>query len=186
MAAVHARMAYITYSGILIVLGFLIMLLEGFEPDMMARVTGIIVMVCGIAKAVLYFSDDAYGLAFQFDLAQGIFFILIGILLLVKPFESIEKINVIVGLFIIADSSLKAQTAKEAKSFGMKCWKAILVFAILAALAGVFLAVSPLKAQPQAMTGAALVLDGVLNLIVAIYTVKLARRVKNKAGGSKE
>lgn len=178
MTVRKAKTAYLSYSGILLVLGIVLMCLNETTVEVIANIIGIVIMICGIAKCILYFVDDLYGLAFQFDLAQGIFYTLTGIVLLVKPIETIEFLNLTVGIFVIADGSCKLQTAGEAKKFGMKCWMFILGLALLTMAAGIFLSLSFVADRPAMFTGLAILIDGLENLYVAAYTVKLARRAK--------
>lgn len=178
MAVKRARIAYIAYSAGLMILGIVLMCINQTSVKVIANTIGIIVTLCGVAKCILYFVDDMYGLAFQFDFAQGIFFTIVGIVLLVKPVQTIEFINVVVGIFVIADGSCKLQTAGEAKKFGMRCWKFILGLAVLTTVAGILLVLSFISDSPVMFTGIALLLDGIENLYVAAFTIKLVRRVK--------
>lgn len=179
MAANKARVAYMIYSSIIMVLGLAIVVIGDFSVDTLSNIVGGIILACGIIKAILYFADDNYGLAFQFDMAQGIFFVLVGALLIIKPVEKEEYINLIVGIFVIADGTCKLQTSRETKKFGMKCWVAILTLAIITTISGALLATNPLKEKWLLIVGLALALDGIENLIIAIYTISLERR-KNK------
>ncbi len=78
----------------------------------------------------------------------------------------------------MADSALRAQTALDAKHFGMGKWWAILAASLAGAAAGTLLLIHPFEGG-RAVTrlmGAALVLYGVENLLVCCYTVKVPRR----------
>lgn len=175
-----AKIAYISYSLALIVLGIVMMLMTESQIEILVRITGAVLLCCGIIKFIDYFINDAYGLAFQFDFALGIFTAITGLLLLICPNEVLTFVNIIIGLFIVVDGTMKLQTAKEAKHFGMEYWWLILLLAILTTLAGILLVINPLSAAIAltVVCGAALVFDGLENLYVAIYTVKLVKRYK--------
>ena len=51
----------------------------------------------GAEKIIGYFSRDMYRLAFQFDLALGIFVAIIGVILLLRPGRVLERVDFIVG-----------------------------------------------------------------------------------------
>lgn len=68
-----------------------------FLSDLFA--VGMILIIYGIVKVIGYFSDDLYCLAFQYDLACGLFLIAMGMILL--------------------DALLKIQISKDARKFGL-------------------------------------------------------------------
>ena len=79
---------------------------------------GIILVAYGIVKIIVYLSDNLYDLAFQYDLACGIFLIVLGCNLRIRSYLSPG-----LGLLILLDAVLKVQTAKDAKVFGLEIWK---------------------------------------------------------------
>lgn len=173
-----AKIAYISYSLALVALGIIMMFMTENQIEILARITGVVLLCCGVIKFIDYFTNDAYGLAFQFDFALGIFTAITGLLLLICPNEVLTFVNIIIGIFIIVDGTMKLQTAKEAKHFGMNYWWLILLLAVLTTLAGILLVINPLKAAIAltVVCGAALVFDGLENLYVALYTVKLVKQ----------
>lgn len=173
-----AKTTYIAYSIALIVSSVFFIIFPDIIDKTIAYITGFVILVCGIIKILDYFVNDTYGLAFQFDLAMGIFTIIIGLILLFHPGEIIKFINIVIGIFVILDGAFKIQTAKEAKQFGIKKWWMILLLAIITVLTGViliFITVNSIKIL-TILLGLALFADGFENLFVALLTVKLVRR----------
>ena len=172
------KAAYITYSIVLIALGAALMLMPEISTKIICYIMGAIVLVCGITKIIAYFTNDAYGLAFQFDLALGIITVIVAIILLVHPKGIISFIDLLIGLFILIDGAFKLQIAIEAKSFGLKRWWAILLISVLTVLAGILLMLNPFDGAIALirLIGIAFLIDGIENLIVALYTVKLVKR----------
>ena len=176
-----AKIAYITYSIVLIALGVLLMFMRETQIELAAKIIGAILLCCGIVKFIAYFVNDAYGLAFQFDFALGLFTVIMGLLLFFHPLDMLKLINILVGIFVIVDGAFKLQTAKDARQFGMQYWWMILIFALFTTLAGLLLVFNPLGSMVAVtvLCGIALVLDGIENLYVAIYTVKLVKQFKS-------
>lgn len=176
----RAKVAYIAYSAVLIALGVAMLFMGESQILLLAKITGGILLCCGIVKFIVYFTNDAYGLAFQFDFALGIFTVITGLLLLIYPKNVLQVLNILIGIFVIVDGAFKLQTAKDAKTFGMNRWWLILIFALITTLAGLLVLFNPLKAMiaVAAVCGIALIADGIENLCTAIYTVRL---VKSKA-----
>ncbi len=182
MAVRRARMAYMVYSLVLFILGIVLIIKRNISANVMGDIIGGVILACGICKILLYFVNDTYGLAFQFDFALGIFSIIVGIILLTQPYDTAEHISAIVGIFIIVDGSFKLQTSQDAKKFGMKYWVAILALAAITTIGGLLLAISQVSQQlvPVGLVGIALILDGIENFYIATYTIKLVKRFRNK------
>lgn len=177
-AVKKAKISYIAYSSVLIICGLMLIVFPVYIKDFIEYFIGAVILVCGIVKLIDYFVNDSYGLAFQFDFAMGIFTILIGLIVLIHPGEVIKFINIVIGIFVILDGTFKLQTAKEAKQFGLKAWNRILISAIIASAAGLFLIFQPFESVRllNILLGVAILADGAENLIVALYTVRLIRR----------
>ena len=151
-------------------------------------VIGVTAVICGVVKMVGYFINDSYGLAFQFDFALGIITILVALTLFIYPKGIVSFVDILLGLFVLIDGAFKLQTSIEAKSFGINRWWIILLTALLTVVAGMILVLNPYSSMLMLtrLLGVAFILDGVLNLIVALYTVKLIKRFSPILTESKE
>ena len=170
-----AKAGYIALSTLLVALGLTLIL----KPQMSIALTGAIVgatmIAFGIIKLIGYFSKDLYRLAFQFDLAFGILLIALGALLLMKPVRAMNMLCVILGIEIVADGLFKLQTAVDARRFGLETWWLIFTLAVITGAAGIALAVHPSESALTltCLTGMALSAEGLMNLCVALCTVKI-------------
>ena len=168
----QAKWTYVLLSLCMIALGLYIVLHPGASLLTICYLTGAFCILF-----IGYFSRDAYGLAFQFDFALGIFALVLGILLLFHPGNVVALIQFLTGLFILIDSVFKFQTSLDARRFGLKRWWSILLAAALSAIAGIFLLFNPFGAAAlMVLVGIALIVGGLQNLIVVLYTVKYVRR----------
>ena len=139
------------------------------------RALGIGMVICGAIKLGGYFSKDLFRLAFQYDLAFGILLIAVGIITLCHPGEAMTFLCVMFGIPVLADGLFKIQVAVEAKRFGIGQWWLVLLLAVLTGVIGLLLVLRPAEgAQVMVMLmGASLLLDGALNLSVALCAVKV-------------
>lgn len=170
----NAKIAYVLISVVMVVLGIALILWPEISALAVCNITGAVLTVFGIIKLVGYFSKDMYRLAFQFDLALGVFSLLVGVLMLVHPTGVVRLVPVITGVFVILDGAFKLQTAHDAKRFGLSGWWCILLLAIVSCLGGLFLVANPFQGANALMIllGITLVIDGVQNLCVSAYTVR--------------
>lgn len=174
------KKAYICSSLVMMALGVLLLLFPEISALTVCYIVGAFVTLFGIVKLVGYFSKDLFRLAFQFDLALGIFSIVIGILILIHPTNIVNIVPVIIGLFVLIDGAFKMQTAIDAKKFGMNRWWCVVALAAATGFAGLFLIINPFEGAKALMIllGATLVVDGIQNLCVVAYTVKSTPSVR--------
>ena len=170
-----AKIGYIILSAIFCGLGILLMADPGMSVALIGDIVGIVLVAFGIIKLVGYFSKDLYRLAFQFDLAFGILLIAMGLVLLIKPESAMNILCIILGIEIIADGLFKIQTSLDARRFGLNTWWLILSLAIIAGAIGAVLIFYPSESV-RALTwvlGLSLLVEGVLNLCVALCAIKI-------------
>lgn len=170
-----AKIGYIVMSSLFCLLGIVLL----FTPDASAlwigRLLGIGMIVFGAVKLVGYFSRDLFRLAFQYDLAFGILLMVLGIVTLSHPGDAMSFLCVMFGIPVLADGLFKIQIAVDSRRFGIRRWWLVLVLAALTCVIGVVLVFRP-DADVWALTalmGLSLLCDGVLNLSVALCTVKI-------------
>ena len=128
-------------------------------------------------KLIGYFSKDLYRLAFQYDLQFGILMIVLGLAVLFKPESLINLMLIALGVAIVADALFRLRIALDAKRFGITAWWLIVVVAALTALVGVIVAFRHWESSKVliVLLGAALFAQGLLNLVVAVITVKIIK-----------
>ena len=170
-----AKIGYIVMSSLFCLLGIVLL----FTPDASAlwigRLLGIGMIVFGAVKLVGYFSRDLFRLAFQYDLAFGILLMVLGIVTLSHPGDAMSFLCVMFGIPVLADGLFKIQIAVDSRRFGIRRWWLVLVLAALTCVIGVVAVFRP-DAGVWALTalmGLSLLCDGVLNLSVALCTVKI-------------
>ncbi len=173
-----AKSFYIICSILLCTMGVLLICWPTLSAEILCIVLGVVSLVYGAEKILGYFSRDMYRLAFQFDLALGIFVAILGVILLLRPGKVLLVVDFIVGLFVLVEGVFKVQTSVDACRFGLKRWWLILVGALLSIVFGLILVFSLLSGTALVMVfvGISLLADGVQNLFNAFYTIKEMKR----------
>ena len=172
-----AKIGYIAISVLSLVLGVILIAKPDISMKTVGTVLGVIMIAFGIVKLVGYFSKDLYRLAFQFDLAMGVFAVIAGAILLVKEKTVMNYFQPLAGALILADGLLKLQTAVDARKFGLMKWWLIGVLALLTSAIGIVLVFHFFGGETAYMitTGAGFVLAGALNLCVAVCALKIMK-----------
>lgn len=173
-----AKLGYIVTSILFCVGGLLLMLYPAASAVVLCHIGGLLLMIGGIIKLIGYFSRDLYRLAFQFDLAFGLLLIALGLIMMLHSEGVITFLHFLIGVIILSDGLFKIQTALDARRFGLRQWWLIGVLAAATALLGLLLIINPFKGAAMLMIcmGAGLLLEGVMNLCVAAWAVKIIRR----------
>lgn len=171
----RTKLAYSILSIVLIVIGIYLIIRPQTAMLTVCRVLGVVLMFYGIIRLLGYFSHDMYQLAFQFDMAMGIFSLVAGCIFLFRTERIAEIIPAFIGVIVLIDAVFKIQTSLDAKRFGISKWWLILILAVIAGAFGAMLLVIPLKVVEFVMVliGINLVIDGVLNFWVVHDTVRM-------------
>lgn len=171
----RTKLAYSILSIVLIVIGIYLIIRPQTAMLTVCRVLGVVLMFYGIIRLLGYFSHDMYQLAFQFDMAMGIFSLVAGCIFLFRTERIAEIIPAFIGVIVLIDAVFKIQTSLDAKRFGISKWWLILILAVIAGALGAMLLVIPLKVVEFVMVliGINLVIDGVLNFWVVHDTVRM-------------
>lgn len=170
-----AKTGYIIMSAVFCVVGVLFIALPAQSAVVIGRALGIAMVMFGIIKLVGYFSRDLFRLAFQYDLEFGILLIALGVISLLRTGNVMDFICVTMGVAILADGLFKIQISVDARRFGISSWWTVLLLAITAGGVGLLLIFRPWESV-QVLTvllGIALLAEGILNLCVAVSTVKI-------------
>lgn len=170
-----AKAGYIVMSLVFCGAGTLFIAKPDLSAVVISRALGAAMIVFGLIKLVGYFSKDLFRLAFQYDLGFGLLLIALGILALAKPAGALDFIFTALGVAILTDGLFKLQIAVDSKRFGISTWWLTLVLAVITGVVGLALVFRPWDSARllTILLGAALVAEGILNLCVAISTVKI-------------
>ena len=170
-----AKAGYIVMSLVFCAAGVACIVNPGLSAAVLGRVLGVAMILFGAVKLVGYCSRDLYRLAFQYDLGFGLLLIALGVLVLLRPAEVRDFLLTALGIAVLTDGLYKVQIAVDAKRFGVSAWWLTLVLAVAAGTVGLALVFRPWDSARllTILLGAALVAEGILNLCVAISTVKI-------------
>lgn len=170
-----AKTGYIVMSLVFCAAGIACIANPGLSAAVIGRALGVAMILFGAVKLVGYCSRDLYRLAFQYDLGFGLLLMALGILVLLRPAGVLDFIFTALGIVVLTDGLYKVQIAVDAKRFGISAWWLTLALAIAAGAVGLALVFRPWDSARvlTILLGAALLAEGILNLCVAVSTVKI-------------
>ena len=103
-----AKISYIVMSVLFCVLGVVLLVTHEMSVSVLGVLVGAMLIAFGIVKLIGYFSRDLYRLAFQFDLALGIFLVVLGAIILLNPTRAMTFLCLMLGIAIMADGPGRA------------------------------------------------------------------------------
>ena len=170
-----AKTGYIVMSLVFCAAGIACIANPGLSAAVIGRVLGAAMILFGAVKLVGYCSRDLYRLAFQYDLGFGLLLIALGALVLLRPAGVLDFLFTALGIAVLTDGLYKVQIAVDAKRFGIPTWWLTLALAGAAGLIGLALVFRPWDSARllTILLGTALLAEGILNLCVAVCTVKI-------------
>lgn len=175
-----AKTGYIVTSILLCLIGVLFIFFPHVGAMWLGTVCGIVLVVSGVIRIMGYFSRDLYRLAFQYDLEFGILLMIIGVLILLRGSGFMKLVSIILGIMVISDGLIKIRISRDAHRFGIARWWLILLLALVTCLAGAIMIFLPAEGSMllSIWIGVSLLSEGIMNLIVAICTVKVVENQK--------
>ena len=177
----QAKISNLIIYSFMVAVGLTMLIFQEIPTNVETIILSVLCILVGGAKILGYFSNDLYRLAFQFDLAIGLFLAIIGVLTLIVGSKDPLGTVRLFGIYIFIDGLLKLQTAFDAKKFGIARWLVILLTAILMVGVGIVgLLASYLEQISQLIVlDVALMLDGLVNIWITAYTVRIRAKKKN-------
>lgn len=175
-----AKIINICAGAVMIAVGAVLCIVGTENLYAIKMLIAVMSLILGAAKILGYFSNDVYRLAFQFDLAIGALYIVLGIMSFFLYENILITISVAAGVFVIVDALLRLQTAIDLKRFGMRGWQAMIIAGTFVALTGICIIVAANRNfMVNVVLGVAFIADGMLDVWTTVHTVKVRARKKN-------
>ncbi len=130
-------------SAVYLLFGILLIVFPDKMQILVCVILGGVFLAVGIVKLILYFKKDKLEAAMAYDLALGIIFIVIGILILIFRNRVLQLLPVIFGIFLFISSLLKVQKSADIKRLGGSNWWVVLVFSIVSIVFALLLILRP-------------------------------------------
>ena len=160
----------------LILVGAVLLIAPGIALDVVCIIFGIYMIIYGAVKIMGYFAKDAY----QFDLALGIVIAIVGIVFVCRTARVVQLLSTCIGIVMLVDATFKIQTSIDSKRFGISRWWLMLILAVIVAAIGILLILMPGETTRLMvrLIGLNLCMDGILNLVIVIDTVKTDKALR--------
>lgn len=178
----QAKIISIVTSAAQFVVGVLL-LLPLMELNTEKMVIGALCLIVGAAKIYGYFANDLYRIAFQYDMAIGVYALIFSVLFLVSPERFNAVFSPVIGTYVLLEGTFKLQVAFDARRFGMMQWHLMLGTALTLCAIGVLTVISYYSDElnETLFRAIALMAVGAENAWITIYTVRVRAKKKKFA-----
>ena len=145
-------------------------------------ILGIGLVLFGVVELIAYFSGSAPLILSRNVLAGGIFFIILGVLVLTNPLGLMNFICIVIGVGILADSLFKLQSVLDVRQFMSRgSWWLVFAALLLSVLAGILLVFWPGESGRAliVLLGIGLLLNGAFNIFDVVYVTRYVKEFKD-------
>ncbi len=173
------------YSAVAVlecILGLVMLCYPGFSLSALGIILGIGLVLFGVVELIAYFSGSAPLILSRNVLAGGIFFIIIGVLVLTNPLGLMNFICIVIGVGILADSLFKLQSVLDVRQFMSRgSWWLVFAALLLSVLAGILLVFWPGESGRAliVLLGIGLLLNGAFNIFDVVYVTRYVKEFKD-------
>ncbi len=173
------------YSAVAVlecILGLVMLCYPGFSLSALGIILGIGLVLFGVVELIAYFSGSALLILSRNVLAGGIFFIILGVLVLTNPLGLMNFICIVIGVGILADSLFKLQSVLDVRQFMSRgSWWLVFAALLLSVLAGILLVFWPGESGRAliVLLGIGLLLNGAFNIFDVVYVTRYVKEFKD-------
>lgn len=173
------------YSAVAVlecILGLVMLCYPGFSLSALGVILGIGLVLFGVVELIAYFSGSAPLILSRNVLAGGIFFIILGVLVLTNPLGLMNFICIVIGVGILADSLFKLQSVLDVRQFMSRgSWWLVFAALLLSVLAGILLVFWPGESGRAliVLLGIGLLLNGAFNIFDVVYVTRYVKEFKD-------
>lgn len=173
------------YSAVAVlecILGLVMLCYPGFSLSALGIILGIGLVLFGVVELIAYFSGSAPLILSRNVLAGGIFFIILGVLVLTNPLGLMNFICIVIGVGILADSLFKLQSVLDVRQFMSRgSWWLVFAALLLSVLAGILLVFCPGESGRAliVLLGIGLLLNGAFNIFDVVYVTRYVKEFKD-------
>ena len=154
----------ILFSISLILLGIFLIFKSEATIFTISYVLGAGLIAVGVITELNYLKENQNGLEKNdFNIVYGVVCIILGIIVIKTPEAIASIIPLVIGVIIIANSTLKMQYSLELKKENNELWTSTFVLSIIMLICGIILIFNPFKG--------AVILTKIVGIFILVYAV---------------
>ncbi len=172
------RLNTIIFALLCIIFGLAMVIFKEITPETVGGMISAALVVIGLVWILQYIRKDLMSDFYRRDLVNGLFFVVLGIVVIVKLEQVLDLVPVILGMIILFCGMVKLQYSIDLARLKYTRWGLVLAFAVINILYGIIMIVEPkfISDVIYLLLGIGLIISGVTD-VVTIFVVE--HRIKN-------
>lgn len=164
-------------SIITIIVGICLIFIPDLSNKVIGIITGIIFLLAGANSIYKYIKRDGAKL-YTLNIAFGILYLLLGIVIIVFPFSVSEFVTICLGIYVVVNGASKINYGVWLKKGSEESWLVTLVSGILLLIIGILIMFNPFVALTLTrLVGIFLLISGILDLASAILCKQRSKEI---------
>jgi len=182
----HFSFALLGAFAICASLGVLLVFFFSLSMRIMPAIMGAALIIYGFAGIIGYFRSQNRTVSSAFSFGISVMLIIIGIWICTGPAEIMSLILIFLALVLLFHGSVDMALSFRQKQLQYRFWYVTLIAAIVTIAAGVIVLVDPFEniLVRIYILGGSLMLDGLLDLVLAFLMASLEKRAENAAAAT--
>lgn len=126
----------IVESLIFVILGIILVWQKDIIMSVIAYVLGSVFIILGIIKVINYVQAKGKNDLYNYELVYGLMAVIIGIVIMVYSAQITKAFGIIIGIWIVYSSIIRASSALKLKTLNNNIWIYSLIIAIIMLICG--------------------------------------------------
>ena len=126
----------IVESLIFVILGIILVWQKDIIMSVIAYVLGSVFIILGIIKVINYVQAKGKNDLYNYELVYGLMAVIIGIVIMVYSAQITKVFGIIIGIWIVYSSIIRASSALKLKTLNNNIWIYSLIIAIIMLICG--------------------------------------------------
>lgn len=173
------------FPVVYVVLGALLLFVEGISTQVFANLLGAVSIVAGAALIIQYFIRRSYLDMSSYNFSIGTFAVVIGLCIIIQSEAIADSLSVLLNLCIMLTAIIKVQNAIQLKFIKNIMWIPVLCISVAFLICTILIAINPFDDPDvrDTFTYIVLICDGVASFANSIM-LRIIFRMKEKEGAT--
>jgi uncharacterized membrane protein HdeD (DUF308 family) len=173
------KQVLVFFSVVTLLVGLCLVIWPTISATTLCTLLGVVLTLVGIARIACYLHRGIYQPIYRYSLPCGLVDTLIGVLLLLHPYDATALFPLLIGVLMVADGIFKLSLSIEYCHRKIGGWWKSMLLALLGIVLGFLLLLHPFESAAVIMTlvGVALIADSVQNLYVILRTAARVQKL---------
>ena len=179
-ATSNIHLGMMLLSASYIAMGVILLIFPNVSLVDICKVLGVLLLIVGVINVAWYFLRKCYLQPNHWGFSFGVAQCMVGLFMVLKPEDMALTFAQLLAICMVADNIIKLQFSMDLLRLGSRSWTLILIASLLMGALAMIILFNPFAADivRDVFTYCVLIVDGVVNIIVLLYTSSQKKRLQ--------